>query len=601
MNKINTHNITINNKFLNKTANNFKTTILNRSNNSIQSFSKESAAGLKSYALAFTGKDIVEDVVKNIKGKNYQGQGLYSKDDNGEYTDYIDWKDKIGWEKLVNEQLDWTKASNEEVYGFLHALSLAEANDTPWTRRFNPLNVTEPLATYRTLAATSSKKMYAGYLNELSKITSSELSFLDKSAINPETGDINFAFTVFDTETTGVNIVKKPTIPGMEPRAQKPLDKIVQIGAVKYDAKGQIIPDSALDQILDPEMPIPAGASNVHRIFDEDVKGKPKMGELLESFMDDYLKNEVVVAYNSKFDMTILKNAVEDYNEEKQTSMEPKKSCTVIDPFILIQRIHPYIGAKKQLSEQYKFLFGQNVDGAHDAFADVVATVDVLKYCMHYLNNEAKKNGKTLTVRDILKFQWGENIDGIGIKLNNRGVNADKRFKKSYRQEIVGVSNYPVGYCIAEPTKKDSDTPNVIAKIADKIGDKNVEILRNGSLINKEVEDQEALEDAEKEQQPLTNKSYVTRRYFKEILENAGIDSNGKLSRAEVIDLILDNSKKFIKEDYVDLWVKNVDPDTVSKGNDMPDIDISRRVMLEKLDTNKKVEGKKARELKEVV
>ncbi len=67
----------------------------------------------------------------------------------------------------------------------------------------------------------------------------------------------------------------------------------------------------------------------------------------------------------------------------------------------MIQRIHPFIGAKKKLESQYRFLFCKDIEGhAHDAFNDVNATMDVLKYCVLYLNKHftPTKTKKALTV-----------------------------------------------------------------------------------------------------------------------------------------------------------------------------------------------------------
>lgn len=94
-----------------------------------------------------------------------------------------------------------------------------------------------------------------------------------------------------DVETTGLDPVK---------------DKIVEFGAVKftYDDEGNIFEIleefSALD---DPGISITKEASEVHKIFDDDVKGKriddAEVSKLLEN-------TSLVIAHNAKFDRILI-------------------------------------------------------------------------------------------------------------------------------------------------------------------------------------------------------------------------------------------------------------------------------------------------------
>lgn len=70
----------------------------------------------------------------------------------------------------------------------------------------------------------------------------------------------------FDLETTGVNIVK---------------DRIVEISYLK------VYPDGKEEQKayrINPEMPIPAEATAVHHITDDDVKDKPTFRQFASQF-----------------------------------------------------------------------------------------------------------------------------------------------------------------------------------------------------------------------------------------------------------------------------------------------------------------------------
>ena len=67
------------------------------------------------------------------------------------------------------------------------------------------------------------------------------------------------------------------------------------------------------------------------------------------------------------------------------------------------------------------------------------------------------------------------------------------------------------------------------------------------------------------------------------------IDSayNGK-SAEEIETLITERSKSYAKEGTREIWMKNVDPNDIAKGNDLPDDNITRRVMRERAEQEKK-------------
>lgn len=94
-------------------------------------------------------------------------------------------------------------------------------------------------------------------------------------------------FVAFDTETTGF-------LPGV--------DKIIEIGAVRF-VDGEV--DAVYSTLVDPQMPIPPGASRVNGITDDMVRGKPRIEDLLQSLCD-FCGNDVLVAHNAAFDTQFL-------------------------------------------------------------------------------------------------------------------------------------------------------------------------------------------------------------------------------------------------------------------------------------------------------
>lgn len=94
-------------------------------------------------------------------------------------------------------------------------------------------------------------------------------------------------FIAFDLETTG-------TLAG--------IDRIVELGFVRF-VNGQ--PQDRYACLVDPQMPIPPGASKVNGITDDMVQGKPTIETLLES-LTEYCGDDMLVAHNANFDFQFL-------------------------------------------------------------------------------------------------------------------------------------------------------------------------------------------------------------------------------------------------------------------------------------------------------
>ncbi|MDR0556820.1 MAG: 3'-5' exonuclease [Treponema sp.] len=90
-------------------------------------------------------------------------------------------------------------------------------------------------------------------------------------------------FVAFDLETTGLDPKK---------------DRIVEIGAVKFDKNGII---SRFSVLIYPGVSIPAGASAVNNITDDMLKDKPSLDAVFPDFLR-FINDAVVIAHNAPFD-----------------------------------------------------------------------------------------------------------------------------------------------------------------------------------------------------------------------------------------------------------------------------------------------------------
>lgn len=103
------------------------------------------------------------------------------------------------------------------------------------------------------------------------------------------------AFTVFDTETTGLD--------------PKRGDRIIEIAAVKVE-NGVIREEHTFVQLVNPERTIPWEAVQVHKIKDEDVANAPTIDTVLPQFLE-FAAGTVLVAHNASFDLGFLEREKE--------------------------------------------------------------------------------------------------------------------------------------------------------------------------------------------------------------------------------------------------------------------------------------------------
>lgn len=154
-----------------------------------------------------------------------------------------------------------------------------------------------------------------------------------------------------DLETTGVN-------PGT--------DRIVEIAIVK------VLPDgtrSIKRKLINPEMPIPKTASDVHGITDDMVKDAPTFRQVANE-LKQVLDGCDIAGYNSnRFDIPLLME--EFLRVQVEFEMKGRKLVDVQKIFHQMEQ--------RTLSAAYKFYCNKNLDGAHSAEADATATFEILE------------------------------------------------------------------------------------------------------------------------------------------------------------------------------------------------------------------------------
>lgn len=155
----------------------------------------------------------------------------------------------------------------------------------------------------------------------------------------------------FDIEATGLDTTK---------------DRIVELAICK------IHPDFSRESfswLINPEMPIPAKASAIHGIYDQDVANEPTFTKL-SAHIWHILENCDFGGFNSnRYDIPML------YNESLRTGKTiDYSSIRFIDAGTIFKRQE-----ERTLSAAVQFYLGYEMVDAHTAAADIEATVDVFE------------------------------------------------------------------------------------------------------------------------------------------------------------------------------------------------------------------------------
>lgn len=217
----------------------------------------------------------------------------------------------------------------------------------------------------------------------------------------------------FDLETTGVDTSK---------------DRIVEIAMIKVMPDGEEITRT---RRLNPEMHIPAEASAVHGITDDDVKDCPTFAQVAKS-LEQFIRGCDFGGFNSnRFDLPVL---VEEFLRAG-IDVDLKRS-----KFIDVQNIF-HKKEQRTLVAAYKFYCDKELDDAHSAAADTRATYEVLMAQLDRypdLENDvaalaeyASRNETADYAGRILYNDKGEEVFGFG-KYKGRSVAEVFRIEPSY-------------------------------------------------------------------------------------------------------------------------------------------------------------------------
>lgn len=147
---------------------------------------------------------------------------------------------------------------------------------------------------------------------------------------------------IYDLETTGIDVLR---------------DRIIEIYAIKINGDER----SELHYILNPQIPIPPGATAIHGYTDDAVRDKPLLSSVINE-IEEFFAGEDLIGYNNRqFDNLLLN--VEFARHGKDLRLEERKT---LDIYELWTSLEP-----RNLGGAYKRFCNESSDNLHGAKEDV--------------------------------------------------------------------------------------------------------------------------------------------------------------------------------------------------------------------------------------
>jgi len=259
-------------------------------------------------------------------------------------------------------------------------------------------------------------------------------------------------FTIFDTETTGLNPASG--------------DRIVELAGLRVKGKERI---AEFDALVNPRRDISPGAFAVNKITPEMLEGAPGMEMVMPKFLD-FIEGSYLCSYNIEFDLDFLNN------ELKIIGLPVLGARDSFDILTIARRLMPnqqryalwFIADKLGIRSQQK----------HRAFSDVEMTWEVF--------NKFKDICREKGITDFTDFSGLfafnpaslESTAFLKISQIEKAINSRARLKIKYLsakgsgisfREVIpreirqdAANKYLVGYCCLKQEERTFKIDNIL-------------------------------------------------------------------------------------------------------------------------------------------
>ncbi|MEZ7994418.1 MAG: exonuclease domain-containing protein [Candidatus Poseidoniaceae archaeon] len=219
----------------------------------------------------------------------------------------------------------------------------------------------------------------------------------------------------FDLETTGISTNN---------------DRIVQLALIGVDIDEQPI---HFETLVNPRMPIPYGATNVHGIHDSDVRGEGDFSTIADKAFK-LIEGSVIIGHNARnFDMKLINS------EFLRLGRLPPKPKVVLDTLEVVRRLklaRPHnLGA---LCKRY----GISLENAHTAAADAAASM-LLFWRLTVDHPSSFRRSITEVERWLINGEIKSDASAIGRGINDLSlVDPQGRIRKDGEQYVVAFGRH---------------------------------------------------------------------------------------------------------------------------------------------------------------
>ncbi len=218
----------------------------------------------------------------------------------------------------------------------------------------------------------------------------------------------------FDLETTGTNINS---------------DRIVEISYLKIHPNGN---EESKTLRINPEMPIPAEATAIHGISNEDVQDCPTFKQVARTVARDFEGSDIAGFNSNRFDIPVL---AEEFLRAGLNDFDLSRH-KFVDVQVIFHKME-----QRTLSAAYTFYCDKDLKDAHSAEADTRATYEVLQA---QLDRYPDLKNEVAFLSDFSCFT--KNVDFAGrIVYDDKGVETFN-FGKYKGQSVAEVLRRDPGY-----------------------------------------------------------------------------------------------------------------------------------------------------------
>ena len=219
---------------------------------------------------------------------------------------------------------------------------------------------------------------------------------------------------VFDLETTGVQITR---------------DRIVEISILKVHPDGE---EETKTRRINPGMPIPAAATAVHGITDEDVADQPTFAQVARSLYE-WIDGCDIIGFNSnRFDVPML---VEEFL--RAGIAVDFADCSFVDVQTIYHKME-----RRTLEAAYRFYCDKALDNAHSAEADTRATYELLQAQLYRYPEDLTNDISALAEMS----SYGSRVDFAGLLAYNDAGEIVVNFGKYKGQLLTEVFRRDASY-----------------------------------------------------------------------------------------------------------------------------------------------------------